>query len=78
MKKVVGILAVAVAAVLLMSSFAGKGEGIEFSKINLENKWLKTTTKNPKITLHIPKSKKETLQKLCSVNFFIIYIKNIS
>ncbi|MDG1332389.1 MAG: thioredoxin family protein [Crocinitomicaceae bacterium] len=36
MKKVVGILAVAVAAVLLMSSFAGKGEGIEFSKINLE------------------------------------------
>jgi len=36
MKKVVGILAVSVAAVLLMSSFVGKSSGIEFSKINLE------------------------------------------
>ena len=37
MKKIVGILAVAVAAFMLMSSFAGKGEGIEFAKINLES-----------------------------------------
>lgn len=36
MKKVVGLLAVAVAAVLLMSSFSGKGDGIEFSKMRLE------------------------------------------
>lgn len=36
MKKVVGILFVAVVAVVMMSSFAGKGKGIEFSKITLE------------------------------------------
>lgn len=37
MKKVVGILSIAVLAVLLMSSFAGKGSGIEFAKMNLED-----------------------------------------
>ena len=36
MKKVVGILFVAVIAVAMMSSFAGKGQGIEFSKVTLE------------------------------------------
>lgn len=36
MKKVVGILFVAVLAVTMMSSFAGKGKGIEFSKVTLE------------------------------------------
>jgi len=37
MKKVVGILFVAVMAVVVMSSFAGKGSGIKFSKVTLEN-----------------------------------------
>ncbi|MCJ8290058.1 MAG: thioredoxin family protein [Crocinitomicaceae bacterium] len=36
MKKVVGILFVAVMAVVVMSSFAGKGSGIDFSKVTLE------------------------------------------
>jgi thiol:disulfide interchange protein len=36
MKKVVGILFVAVIAVAMMSSFAGKGKGIQFSKVTLE------------------------------------------
>ncbi len=36
MKKVVGILFVAVIAVVMMSSFAGKGKGIEFSKVSFE------------------------------------------
>lgn len=36
MKKVVGILFVAVIAVTLMSSFAAKNKGIEFSKVTLE------------------------------------------
>ena len=36
MKKVVGILAVAVAAFMIMSSFVGKGTGIEFAKINFD------------------------------------------
>lgn len=36
MKKVIGILSVAIIAVVLMSSFAGKGEGIEFSKVTFE------------------------------------------
>ncbi len=36
MKKVVGVLFVAVIAVVMMSSFAGKDKGIEFSKITLE------------------------------------------
>ena len=36
MKKIVGILFVAVMAVVVMSSFAGKGSGIDFSKVTLE------------------------------------------
>lgn len=36
MKKVIGILSVAVIAVVLMSSFAGKDKGIEFENITLE------------------------------------------
>ena len=36
MKKAVGILFIAVVAVAMMSSFAGKGKGIEFSKISFE------------------------------------------
>ncbi len=36
MKKVVGILFVAVIAVAMMSSFVGKGKGIEFSKVSFE------------------------------------------
>ncbi len=59
-----------------------KNTFLRSKKINLENKWLKTTTKNPKIILHIPKSKKETLQKLCTENglslfqlFFTLYAR---
>ena len=36
MKKIVGILFVAVMAVVVMSSFAAKGSGIDFSKVTLE------------------------------------------
>lgn len=36
MKKIIGILFVAAIAVVVMSSFAGKGSGIDFSKVTLE------------------------------------------
>ena len=61
-----------------------KNTFLRSKKINLENKWLESSTKEPEINLHIPKSKKETLQKLCIKNglslfqlFFTIYARAI-
>tara|TARA_B100000795_G_scaffold177263_1_gene133978 strand:- start:1804 stop:10641 length:8838 start_codon:yes stop_codon:yes gene_type:complete len=53
--------------------------------IKLESKWLKVSAKDQEIVLHISKSKKETLQKLCAEHslslfqlFFTIYARALS
>ena len=48
MKKIIGVLFVAIVAVVMMSSFAGKGKGIEFSDLTLE-KAKKEATKSGKL-----------------------------